>query len=42
MINKSDNIDDDLDTKLLTMTTVLTIYMTPKIDQFDITPFKSN
>nr|YP_010375296.1 hypothetical protein RF2 [Pontederia vaginalis]YP_010375314.1 hypothetical protein RF2 [Pontederia vaginalis]QXU59075.1 hypothetical protein RF2 [Pontederia vaginalis]QXU59095.1 hypothetical protein RF2 [Pontederia vaginalis]QXU59161.1 hypothetical protein RF2 [Pontederia vaginalis]QXU59181.1 hypothetical protein RF2 [Pontederia vaginalis] len=31
------NIDDDLDTELLTMTNVLTMYMTPKIDQFDIT-----
>nr|YP_010374952.1 hypothetical protein RF2 [Pontederia elata]YP_010374970.1 hypothetical protein RF2 [Pontederia elata]YP_010375382.1 hypothetical protein RF2 [Pontederia valida]YP_010375400.1 hypothetical protein RF2 [Pontederia valida]QXU58387.1 hypothetical protein RF2 [Pontederia elata]QXU58407.1 hypothetical protein RF2 [Pontederia elata]QXU58473.1 hypothetical protein RF2 [Pontederia elata]QXU58493.1 hypothetical protein RF2 [Pontederia elata]QXU59247.1 hypothetical protein RF2 [Pontederia valida] len=30
-IDDSDNIDDDLDTELLTM------YMTPKIDQFDIT-----
>ncbi|KAM0941007.1 Protein Ycf2 [Dioscorea sansibarensis] len=30
-IDESDNIDDDLDTKLLT------VYMTPKIDQFDIT-----
>nr|YP_010375468.1 hypothetical protein RF2 [Pontederia africana]YP_010375486.1 hypothetical protein RF2 [Pontederia africana]QXU59333.1 hypothetical protein RF2 [Pontederia africana]QXU59353.1 hypothetical protein RF2 [Pontederia africana] len=36
-IDDSDNIDDDLDTELLTMTNVLTMYMTPKIDQFDIT-----
>nr|WGM76406.1 hypothetical protein RF2 [Geonoma longivaginata]WGM76423.1 hypothetical protein RF2 [Geonoma longivaginata] len=31
------DIDDDLDTELLTMTNVLTMYMTPKIDRFDIT-----
>nr|YP_009537746.1 hypothetical chloroplast RF2 [Dioscorea togoensis]YP_009537763.1 hypothetical chloroplast RF2 [Dioscorea togoensis]AYM33927.1 hypothetical chloroplast RF2 [Dioscorea togoensis]AYM33944.1 hypothetical chloroplast RF2 [Dioscorea togoensis] len=36
-IDESDDIDDDLDTELLTMTNVLTMYMTPKIDQFDIT-----
>nr|AEX93966.1 hypothetical chloroplast RF21 [Haworthia cymbiformis] len=36
-IDDSDNIDDDLDTELLTMTNVLTMYMTPKIDRFDIT-----
>jgi len=36
-IDDSDDIDDDLDTELLTMTNVLTMYMTPKIDQFDIT-----
>nr|YP_009269933.1 hypothetical chloroplast RF21 [Neottia acuminata]ANT72840.1 hypothetical chloroplast RF21 [Neottia acuminata] len=38
-IDDSDDIDDDLDIdmELLTMTNVLTIYMTPKIDQFDIT-----
>nr|YP_010940406.1 Ycf2 protein [Eremurus zoae]YP_010940423.1 Ycf2 protein [Eremurus zoae]WLR81350.1 Ycf2 protein [Eremurus zoae]WLR81367.1 Ycf2 protein [Eremurus zoae] len=35
-IDDSDNIDDDLDTELLTMTNVLTMYMTPKIDRFDI------
>ena len=35
-IDDSDNIDD-LDTELLTMTNVLTMYMTPKIDRFDIT-----
>nr|AKT74001.1 hypothetical chloroplast RF21 [Corsia cf. boridiensis SPL470-2] len=34
-IGDSDDIDD-LDTELLTMTNVLTMYMTPKIDQFDI------
>nr|YP_010616354.1 Ycf2 protein [Pandanus amaryllifolius]YP_010616371.1 Ycf2 protein [Pandanus amaryllifolius]WAU47726.1 Ycf2 protein [Pandanus amaryllifolius]WAU47743.1 Ycf2 protein [Pandanus amaryllifolius] len=32
-----DDIDDDLDMELLTMTNVLTMYMTPKIDRFDIT-----
>nr|WJZ10347.1 Ycf2 [Neocinnamomum caudatum] len=37
-IDDSDDIDDDLDTELLTMTNVLTIYMTPKIDRFDTTP----
>ena len=37
-IDDSDDIDDDLDTELLTMTNVLTMYMTPKIDRFDITP----
>nr|YP_009942888.1 hypothetical chloroplast RF2 [Pseudowintera colorata]YP_009942905.1 hypothetical chloroplast RF2 [Pseudowintera colorata]QOD40395.1 hypothetical chloroplast RF2 [Pseudowintera colorata]QOD40412.1 hypothetical chloroplast RF2 [Pseudowintera colorata] len=37
-IDDSDDIDDDLDTELLTMTNVLTMYMTPKIDLFDITP----
>nr|YP_010374780.1 hypothetical protein RF2 [Heteranthera callifolia]YP_010374798.1 hypothetical protein RF2 [Heteranthera callifolia]QXU58215.1 hypothetical protein RF2 [Heteranthera callifolia]QXU58235.1 hypothetical protein RF2 [Heteranthera callifolia] len=36
-IDDSDNIDDDLDTELLTMTNVLTMYMTPQIDGFDIT-----
>nr|YP_010632156.1 hypothetical protein Ycf2 [Monocostus uniflorus]YP_010632174.1 hypothetical protein Ycf2 [Monocostus uniflorus]WBP62198.1 hypothetical protein Ycf2 [Monocostus uniflorus]WBP62216.1 hypothetical protein Ycf2 [Monocostus uniflorus] len=38
-IDDSDDIDDDLDTELLTMTDVLTMdmYMTPKIDRFDIT-----
>jgi len=36
-IDDSDDIDDDLDTELLTMTNELTMYMTPKIDQFDIT-----
>nr|AEX93965.1 hypothetical chloroplast RF21 [Asphodeline damascena] len=39
-IDDSDNIDDDLDTELLTMTNVLTMYMTymtTKIDRFDIT-----
>nr|YP_009247384.1 hypothetical chloroplast RF21 [Veitchia arecina]YP_010858147.1 hypothetical protein RF2 [Veitchia joannis]AMW65351.1 hypothetical chloroplast RF21 [Veitchia arecina]WGM71379.1 hypothetical protein RF2 [Veitchia joannis] len=36
-IDDSDDIDDDLDTELLTMTNVLTMYMTPKIDRFDIT-----
>nr|BCN41385.1 hypothetical protein Ycf2 [Stauntonia hexaphylla] len=38
-IDDSGNSDDDLDTELLTMTNVLTMYMymTPKIDQFDIT-----
>nr|YP_010834260.1 hypothetical chloroplast RF2 [Dioscorea biformifolia]YP_010834279.1 hypothetical chloroplast RF2 [Dioscorea biformifolia]WFP44606.1 hypothetical chloroplast RF2 [Dioscorea biformifolia]WFP44625.1 hypothetical chloroplast RF2 [Dioscorea biformifolia] len=36
-IDESDDIDDDLDTELLTMANVLTMYMTPKIDQFDIT-----
>nr|QUB02887.1 hypothetical chloroplast RF21 [Weldenia candida]QUB02904.1 hypothetical chloroplast RF21 [Weldenia candida] len=35
-IDDSDDIDDDLDMKLLTMTNVLTMYMTPKIDRFDI------
>nr|YP_010887615.1 Ycf2 protein [Chlorocardium rodiei]WJJ67186.1 Ycf2 protein [Chlorocardium rodiei] len=37
-IDDSDDIDDDLDTELLTMTNVLTMYMTPKIDRFDTTP----
>nr|YP_009972099.1 hypothetical chloroplast RF21 [Butomus umbellatus]QNH69993.1 hypothetical chloroplast RF21 [Butomus umbellatus]UDZ61530.1 hypothetical protein RF2 [Butomus umbellatus] len=32
------HMDDDLDTELLTMTNVLTMYMTPKIGRFDITP----
>nr|UZP47114.1 hypothetical chloroplast RF21 [Allium triquetrum]UZP47115.1 hypothetical chloroplast RF21 [Allium triquetrum] len=36
-IDDSDDIDDDLDTELLTMTNVLTMYMTLKIDRFDIT-----
>ncbi|RZC60148.1 hypothetical protein C5167_021918 [Papaver somniferum] len=36
-IDASDDIDDDLDTKLLTMTNALTMYMTPKKDRFDIT-----
>nr|YP_009713495.1 hypothetical chloroplast RF2 [Sassafras tzumu]QWL23321.1 hypothetical protein RF2 [Sassafras albidum]UEX91342.1 hypothetical protein RF2 [Sassafras randaiense]ATL22113.1 hypothetical chloroplast RF2 [Sassafras tzumu]QGG45296.1 hypothetical chloroplast RF2 [Sassafras tzumu]QWL19736.1 hypothetical protein RF2 [Sassafras tzumu] len=36
-IDDSDDIDDDLDTELLTMTNVLTMYMTPKIDRFDTT-----
>nr|YP_009234684.1 Ycf2 [Meliosma aff. cuneifolia Moore 333]YP_009234701.1 Ycf2 [Meliosma aff. cuneifolia Moore 333]ADD30885.1 putative RF2 protein [Meliosma aff. cuneifolia Moore 333]AEK71639.1 hypothetical chloroplast RF2 [Meliosma aff. cuneifolia Moore 333]AMD08402.1 Ycf2 [Meliosma aff. cuneifolia Moore 333]AMD08419.1 Ycf2 [Meliosma aff. cuneifolia Moore 333] len=36
-IDDSDDIDDDLDTELLTMTNALTMYMTPKIDRFDIT-----
>nr|AKR81266.1 hypothetical chloroplast RF21 [Cyclanthus bipartitus] len=36
-IDDSDDIDDDLDMELLTMTNVLTMYMTPKIDRFDIT-----
>nr|ANO44613.1 hypothetical chloroplast protein RF21 [Amianthium muscitoxicum] len=36
-IDDSDDIDDDLDTELLTMTNVLTMYMTTKIDRFDIT-----
>nr|UWV91640.1 hypothetical protein RF2 [Allium omeiense]UWV91660.1 hypothetical protein RF2 [Allium omeiense] len=36
-IDDSDDIDDDLDTELLTMTNVLTMYMTPKIGRFDIT-----
>nr|YP_009679646.1 Ycf2 [Trichopus zeylanicus subsp. travancoricus]YP_009679664.1 Ycf2 [Trichopus zeylanicus subsp. travancoricus]QDP69961.1 Ycf2 [Trichopus zeylanicus subsp. travancoricus]QDP69979.1 Ycf2 [Trichopus zeylanicus subsp. travancoricus] len=36
-IDDSDDIDDNLDTELLIMTNVLTMYMTPKIDQFDIT-----
>nr|WGM76068.1 hypothetical protein RF2 [Chambeyronia macrocarpa] len=36
-IDDSDDIDDDLDTELLTMTNVLTMYMTPKISRFDIT-----
>nr|YP_009727535.1 hypothetical chloroplast RF2 [Hepatica nobilis var. japonica]YP_009727551.1 hypothetical chloroplast RF2 [Hepatica nobilis var. japonica]QBB89226.1 hypothetical chloroplast RF2 [Hepatica nobilis var. japonica]QBB89242.1 hypothetical chloroplast RF2 [Hepatica nobilis var. japonica] len=40
-IDDSDDIDDDLDTELLTMTNTLTMYMTPKIDRFDITlPFE--
>lgn len=33
---KTNNIDD-FDTELLIMTIVLTIYMTLKIDRFDIT-----
>lgn len=37
-IHDSDDIDDDLDTELQTMTNVLTMYMTPKVDRFDITP----
>nr|AXR93999.1 hypothetical protein RF2 [Colocasia esculenta]AXR94000.1 hypothetical protein RF2 [Colocasia esculenta]AXR94083.1 hypothetical protein RF2 [Colocasia esculenta]AXR94084.1 hypothetical protein RF2 [Colocasia esculenta]AXR94167.1 hypothetical protein RF2 [Colocasia esculenta] len=37
-IDDSDNIDNDLETELLTMTNVLTMYMTSKIDRFDITP----
>nr|YP_010734932.1 Ycf2 [Amorphophallus coaetaneus]WEI30181.1 Ycf2 [Amorphophallus coaetaneus] len=40
-IDDSDNIDNDLETELLTMTNVLTIYMTymtSKIDRFDIIP----
>ncbi|KAM0932030.1 Protein Ycf2 [Dioscorea sansibarensis] len=37
VLSLRDDIDDDLDTELLTMTNVLTMYMTPKIDQFDIT-----
>nr|DAD19891.1 TPA_asm: hypothetical protein HUJ06_021354 [Nelumbo nucifera] len=36
-IDDSNDIDDDLDTELLTMTNALTMYMTPKIDRFDIT-----
>nr|YP_009948170.1 hypothetical chloroplast RF2 [Delphinium brunonianum]YP_009948189.1 hypothetical chloroplast RF2 [Delphinium brunonianum]QOH97276.1 hypothetical chloroplast RF2 [Delphinium brunonianum]QOH97277.1 hypothetical chloroplast RF2 [Delphinium brunonianum] len=36
-IDDSEDIDDDLDTELLTMTNALTMYMTPKIDRFDIT-----
>nr|UEV85713.1 hypothetical protein RF2 [Eschscholzia californica]UEV85732.1 hypothetical chloroplast RF2 [Eschscholzia californica] len=38
-IDDSDDISDDidLDTELLTMTNALTMYMTPKIDRFDIT-----
>nr|YP_010204367.1 Ycf2 [Asarum maculatum]YP_010204396.1 Ycf2 [Asarum maculatum]UAU40869.1 Ycf2 [Asarum maculatum]UAU40898.1 Ycf2 [Asarum maculatum] len=36
-IDDSDDIDDDLDTELLTMTNALTMYMTPKMDRFDIT-----
>ncbi|RZC81260.1 hypothetical protein C5167_043821, partial [Papaver somniferum] len=36
-IDASDDIDDDLDTELLTMTNALTMYMTPKKDRFDIT-----
>nr|QGY74639.1 hypothetical protein RF2 [Allium pallasii] len=36
-IHIDDSDDDDLDTELLTMTNVLTMYMTPKIDRFDIT-----
>nr|YP_010724999.1 Ycf2 protein [Witsenia maura]YP_010725017.1 Ycf2 protein [Witsenia maura]WDW32212.1 Ycf2 protein [Witsenia maura]WDW32230.1 Ycf2 protein [Witsenia maura] len=35
-IDDSDDIDDDLDTELPTMTNVLTMYMTPKVDRFDI------
>uniref|UniRef100_A0A8S0YB53 Ycf2 N-terminal domain-containing protein n=1 Tax=Spirodela intermedia TaxID=51605 RepID=A0A8S0YB53_SPIIN len=37
-IDDSDDIDNDLETELLTMTNVLTMYMTSKIDRFDITP----
>ena len=37
-IEDSDDIDNDLETELLTMKNVLTMYMTSKIDQFDITP----
>nr|YP_009229117.1 Ycf2 [Iris sanguinea]YP_009229135.1 Ycf2 [Iris sanguinea]YP_010540224.1 hypothetical protein RF2 [Iris typhifolia]YP_010540242.1 hypothetical protein RF2 [Iris typhifolia]ALS46381.1 Ycf2 [Iris sanguinea]ALS46400.1 Ycf2 [Iris sanguinea]UYF20360.1 hypothetical protein RF2 [Iris typhifolia]UYF20378.1 hypothetical protein RF2 [Iris typhifolia]WEG37603.1 hypothetical chloroplast RF21 [Iris typhifolia] len=36
-IDDSDDIDDDLDTEPLTITNVLTMYMTPKVDRFDIT-----
>nr|YP_009450099.1 hypothetical chloroplast RF2 [Burmannia championii]YP_009450106.1 hypothetical chloroplast RF2 [Burmannia championii]ANK36296.1 hypothetical chloroplast RF2 [Burmannia championii]ANK36303.1 hypothetical chloroplast RF2 [Burmannia championii] len=36
-IYDSNDIDDDLDTELLTMTNMLTMYMTTKIDRFDIT-----
>nr|VVW60161.1 unnamed protein product [Nymphaea colorata] len=36
-IDIDDRDDDDLDTELLTMPNVLTMYMTPKIDQFEIT-----
>nr|YP_010121312.1 Ycf2 protein [Sisyrinchium angustifolium]YP_010121330.1 Ycf2 protein [Sisyrinchium angustifolium]QRC77926.1 Ycf2 protein [Sisyrinchium angustifolium]QRC77946.1 Ycf2 protein [Sisyrinchium angustifolium]WDW31782.1 Ycf2 protein [Sisyrinchium angustifolium]WDW31800.1 Ycf2 protein [Sisyrinchium angustifolium] len=36
-INDSDDIEDDLDTEPLTMTNALTMYMTPKVDRFDIT-----
>nr|AUD56529.1 Ycf2 [Cabomba caroliniana] len=36
-LDDSDDIDDDLDTELLTMPNVLTMYMTPKIDLFEIT-----
>nr|YP_010219340.1 hypothetical chloroplast RF21 [Ensete ventricosum]YP_010219361.1 hypothetical chloroplast RF21 [Ensete ventricosum]UCC34371.1 hypothetical chloroplast RF21 [Ensete ventricosum]UCC34392.1 hypothetical chloroplast RF21 [Ensete ventricosum] len=36
-IDDSDDIDHDLDTELLTMTNVLTMYMTPKIYRLDIT-----
>nr|YP_009431090.1 hypothetical chloroplast RF21 [Aphyllanthes monspeliensis]YP_009431107.1 hypothetical chloroplast RF21 [Aphyllanthes monspeliensis]ASW26525.1 hypothetical chloroplast RF21 [Aphyllanthes monspeliensis]ASW26544.1 hypothetical chloroplast RF21 [Aphyllanthes monspeliensis] len=36
-IDDSDDIDNDLDTELLTMTNALTMYMTSKIDRFDIT-----
>nr|YP_009527275.1 hypothetical chloroplast RF21 [Stemona mairei]YP_009527292.1 hypothetical chloroplast RF21 [Stemona mairei]AYA54232.1 hypothetical chloroplast RF21 [Stemona mairei]AYA54249.1 hypothetical chloroplast RF21 [Stemona mairei] len=36
-IHIDDSDDDDLDMELLTMTNVLTMYMTPKIDRFDIT-----
>nr|YP_009114912.1 hypothetical chloroplast RF21 [Thalictrum coreanum]YP_009114928.1 hypothetical chloroplast RF21 [Thalictrum coreanum]AIX03560.1 hypothetical chloroplast RF21 [Thalictrum coreanum]AIX03576.1 hypothetical chloroplast RF21 [Thalictrum coreanum] len=40
-IDDSNDLDDDLDTELLTMTNALTMYMTPKIDRFDITlPFE--
>nr|QCL17972.1 hypothetical chloroplast RF21 [Geosiris aphylla]QCL17980.1 hypothetical chloroplast RF21 [Geosiris aphylla] len=35
-IDDSDDIDDDLDTELPTMTNVLTMYMTPKVDRFEI------
>nr|YP_010615246.1 Ycf2 [Illigera cordata]YP_010615265.1 Ycf2 [Illigera cordata]WAS37720.1 Ycf2 [Illigera cordata]WAS37739.1 Ycf2 [Illigera cordata] len=37
-IDESDDIHDGLDTELLTMTNVLTMYMTRKIDRFDIIP----
>nr|YP_010349193.1 hypothetical protein Ycf2 [Iris x hollandica]UNV38079.1 hypothetical protein Ycf2 [Iris x hollandica] len=36
-IDDSDDIDDDLDTEPLTITNVLTMYMTPKVDRLDIT-----
>nr|YP_010397446.1 Ycf2 [Illicium simonsii]UQJ77579.1 Ycf2 [Illicium simonsii] len=36
-IDESDDLNHDLDTELLTMTNVLTMYMTLKMDQFDIT-----
>nr|AEX93952.1 hypothetical chloroplast RF21 [Allium fistulosum] len=37
LIDDIDIDDSDLDTELLTMMNVLTMYMTPKIDRFDIT-----